>query len=121
MLDKSDKKYYSYHITQRFLKVVDSIVGNRSNGKITYKELCKSIGMTSSNLNRLRDSTTGDNCVTVEAIGRLCEFYKVSPATLILDISSDISGTYEALEKRVSVTESRIDKIETLVKNKIKK
>jgi DNA-binding Xre family transcriptional regulator len=119
MLDKTDKKYHSYHITQRFLFAVDRIVGNRSNGKITYKEISSVIGMTSSNLIRLREST-GENCVTVEAIGRLCDTYKISASWLILDVGNmyadiEIMAAYNTLEKRVSITEYSIKQIEVSI------
>jgi DNA-binding Xre family transcriptional regulator len=116
MLDITDKKYHSYHITRRFVFAVDRIVGNRTAGKTTAKEVCEVVGMSSSNLKRLREST-GENCVTVEAIGRLCEHYKISASWLILEVGNmyadlEIIAAYQTLEKRVSITEDRINQIE---------
>lgn len=77
-----DKKYHSIQITRRFLGVMDYILSNRDNGKVTAKQFSEVAGMTSSNINRLR-SCTGENIVTVEAIGRVCEYYHVSAYWLI--------------------------------------
>ncbi len=122
MLDITDKKYHSYHITRRFLFAVDRIVGNRTNGKTSYKEVCEIIGMSSSNLQRLREST-GENCVTVEAIGRLCSHYKISSSYLILEIGNlyadlEIFSAYESLEKRMSKVEDAVKQIELSIKPK---
>jgi DNA-binding Xre family transcriptional regulator len=123
MVDITDKKYHSYHITRRFLFAVDRIVGNRTNGKTSYKEVCEVIGMASSNLKRLRDATT-DHFVTIEAIGRLCTHYKISPSYIILEIGNlyadlEIFAAYESLEKRMIIVEEVIKQIELSIKPKV--
>jgi transcriptional regulator with XRE-family HTH domain len=91
----------------------------------SYKEVCEAIGMTSSNLNRLREST-GENCPTVESIGRLCDVYKISASWLILEVGNlyadiEIMAAYQSLEKRVSATEDDVKRIEVSLGLKAKK
>jgi hypothetical protein len=122
-MDITDKKYYSYHITQRFLLAMDRIIGNRRNGKVTAAAFGEIVGMKASNISRLRDST-GENCVTVEAIGRIYEHYKISPYWLITGqgdmwSNDELYAAYQALEIRVSDTEEAIKQYD-LILNKLK-
>jgi hypothetical protein len=123
-MDITDKKYYSYHITQRFIMAMDRIIGNRRNGKVTAQSFGDVVGIKSSNLKRLRDST-GENSVTVEAIGRLYEHYKISPYWLITGqgdmwSNDELYAAYEALELRMSDAEEAIKQFESVYK-KVKK
>lgn len=119
MLDITDKKYFSYHITQRFLLAMDRVLANRSNGKVTAQAFGDVVGIKSSNLNRLRE-TTGENSVTVEACARLCDHYKISANWLITGEGemmsiADIKATCEALDKRVTELEDIVDGIQLMV------
>lgn len=78
----SNKKYHSYQITRRFLAAMDKILCNRQNGKVTASSFGETVGMTASNISRLRVSQ-GENAVTLEAIGRMCEEYNISPYWLL--------------------------------------
>ena len=113
MLKPTDKKYYSYHITQRFLAEIDRIVGNRQSGKVTYQEVCETVGMKSSNLKRLRESKDGENAVTIEAVGRLCHTYNVSPEWLILGLKT---GTTEGFEDRLRKIEKDVQSLKGKLK-----
>ncbi len=128
MLDITDKKYFSYNITQRFLFAMDRILGNRSMGKVTAQAFGDAVGMKASNIFRLREST-GENTVTVEAIGRLCNHYKISPYWLItgdgdMYSNSELMTAYKTLEGRMSNIEDAVKQIEVIVgitKSKAKK
>lgn len=116
----TDKKYYSYQVTQRFLVAMDRILGNRQNGKVTAYSFGETVGMTSSNLNRLR-SSNGENAVTVEAIGRMCEVYKISPYWLLtgkgeMFTNAELYAAYESLEARVHDIEDALAGIESTLK-----
>jgi len=116
MLDLTDKKYFSWKITERFLFIMDRILGNRANGKVTAKMFGDVVGIASSNLNRIRQNPT-ENFVTIEAVGRLCDNYKISPAWLILNIGNPYAdehlyNAYQALEVRLTKVEDVIKMIE---------
>lgn len=108
-MNKRDKKYYSVQITKRFITAMDKIIGTRDKkGKITTKSFGEVVGISSSNLNRLR-SSTGENVVTVEAVGRLCNHYKVSPHWLIAGQGDPLSnGVMESIETRVKKLEETV-------------
>ena len=120
-MDITDKKYHSYHITHRFLFAMDRIIGSRGAGKVTALSFGRVVGISSSNLNRLRNST-GENCVTVEAIGRICSHYKISPYWLItgqgdMYNNDQLYAAYEAIEKRVTQIELAMVLLERSKKN----
>lgn len=120
MPDTTEKKYYSYHITQRFLMAMDRILGNRQNGKLTANAFGETVGMSASNINRLRNSA-GENTVTLEAIARLCEVYKISPYWLLtgkgeMYTNAELFAAYESLEERVGDIEDAMVGIETTLK-----
>lgn len=102
-----DKKQFSKKITGRFLEAVDTIISNRKNGRITLNIIGDIIGMSASNIARLR--TSENNIVTVEAIGRLCKHYNISPAWIIL-------GKGEMMQGIPSTTDQRLSNIEKEVK-----
>lgn len=122
----TDKKYFSYQITQRFIKAMDKIIGTGNHGeKVTARSFGEVVGISSSNLNRLR-SSTGENVVTVEAIGRLCDNYKISPFWLILNVGEmENDGSIKLIERRIKRLEAAIKKIQdnmnTSQKGKINK
>lgn len=120
MIDATDKKYYSYHITQRFLMAMDRILGNRQNGKVTANAFGESISMSSSNINRLRTSA-GENTVTLEAVARMCEIYKISPYWLLtgkgeMYTNAELFAAYESLAARVGDIEQSLIEIQTTLK-----
>ena len=73
---------FSGDVTQRFLMAVDTIMGNRSTGKVTQKQIGDITGINSTNISRLR--TDPERSVSLEACCRLCYFYKVSTFWLLL-------------------------------------
>lgn len=118
-MDTTDKKYYSYQITQRFLAAMDRILGNRINGKVTAAAFGDIVGMSASNINRLR-SSSGENTVTLEAVAKICEVYKISPYWLLtgkgeMYTNAELFSAYENLEARVlDIEEAMIGVNETL-------
>lgn len=82
MPDITDKKYFSFQITERFFFAMDRILGSRSAGKVTAQAFGNIVGITSNNLNRIRNNP-GEHFVTIEAIGRLCNHYRISAYWLL--------------------------------------
>ena len=76
----TDKKYWSNQISIRFVEAVDSILASHPD-KLTAGELGELICISSSNINRIR--TTDGNYATLEAIGVLCDRFKISAHWLI--------------------------------------
>ncbi|MDB5200569.1 MAG: hypothetical protein JWO92_2532 [Chitinophagaceae bacterium] len=83
MPDIRDKKYFSLQITKRFLIAMDKTIGGSGDNKITAKSFGDVVGIASSNLSRIR-TNPGENFVTIEACGRLCHKYNISPNWLLL-------------------------------------
>jgi hypothetical protein len=108
-MNKTAKKYYSIQITKRFVQAMDKIIGTRDKtGKVTAKSFGEIVAMSSSNLNRLR-SSSGENLVTVEAIGRLVGHFKVSPHWLISGAGDMISdGAHATIEARLRSLEEAV-------------
>lgn len=114
---------HSREITERWLFAIDRIMGNRSNGKVTQQRLGDELGISSSNINRLRNDQ--ERNVTLEACARICSIYKISPYWLLLGegelySNSELFSAYEALEKRLSEAEKSLVSIER-EQEKIKK
>jgi len=83
MYKLTDKKYFSKRITQRFLEAMDLIVGSTTpEGKITAYAFGEQIGVSSSNLSRMRNDTDYRD-ITLEAVARLCYHYGYSAEWLI--------------------------------------
>jgi hypothetical protein len=125
MLDITDKKFFSSEITQRFLFAMDRILGNRANGKVTAQAFGEIVGIKSSNILRLRDNI-GENFVTVEAIGRICHHYKISPLWLItgggnMYADEHLYNAYQALEIRMNELEDSVRQIEVSLNLKPKR
>lgn len=127
MPDITDKKYFSYTITQRFLFAMDRIIGSRSAGKVTAKAFGDIVGISSSNINRLRTST-GEHTVTVEAIGRICHYYRISAFWLLtgegdMYSNDELAAAYRTLENRLQQVEDAIigiqQSVATIKKSKI--
>lgn len=95
---------HSRQVTKRFLIAFDRITADRSEGKITQKSLGEKLGISSSNINRLRSSQ--DHNVTLEACCRICEQYGISPAWLLL--GKEETGN---LEGRLTATEEELREI----------
>lgn len=70
-------KPLSKKVTARFLMEMDRVVGRQ----LTAKAFAKTVGMTASNINRLRKP--GNTCVTVEAICLLVKKYKTDSNWLL--------------------------------------
>lgn len=119
MADITDKKYFSYQITQRFLFAMDRILGSRGSGKVTAKAFGEIVGIDSSNLIRLRKNA-GEQFVTVEAIGRLCHHYKISSFWLLtgqgdLYSNDELAAAYRTLDDRLREVESSLHSIELML------
>jgi len=120
MVDLSDKKYFSAEITERFFLAMDRIVGSRSSGKVTAKSFGDIVGISSSNLNRIRTSN-GEYFVTVEALGRLCHHFSVSGEWLItgtgdMEASQDFESRLSEAEKTIEEIKPILPKIKDLIK-----
>ena len=112
----TDKKYYSSHITKRFLFAMDHITGSKTTGKVTAKLFGDIVGISSSNLNRIRNNPA-EHAVTIEAIGRLCHHYKISPYWLItgqgdMYNNDELKTAYKTLESRFADLEKAFVDIE---------
>ena len=116
----SNNKYYSYQITRRFLEAMDTILGNRQNGKVTLTSFGKIVGMTASNLNRLR-SGSGKYLVTVEAIGRICDIYGISSYWLItgrgeMNQNDHIISAKNSISAKLKEMSDAVESIEKAIK-----
>lgn len=112
---------FGYQITQRWLFAVDRILGNRSSGKITQQKLGDIVGINSSNINRLRQDP--DRRVSIDACARLCDYYKISAAWLLLEVgemfgNTELLSAYNILEKRVTGLELSVTSIELQMNGK---
>ncbi len=77
------------------------------------------VGMRSSNITRLREPAS-ENYVSVEAIGRICEIYKISAHWLITGqgtmwSNDELFTAFNTLEKRMTDIEEAVNKIEISV------
>jgi len=94
------KTNFSIEITKRFLEAIDYVIANN---EITAYEISATVGMSAGNLSRLRTSD-GKHNVTIEAIGLLCEHYKISPYWLVtgkskMDHDDEMFSTKTSLKK----------------------
>ena len=78
MSSKTDKKYFSKLITQRFLSAMSTLVKTHEITVIAFGEI---VGFSSSNITRLKEDN-GVNTVTLEAVARMCDHFNVSPTWL---------------------------------------
>lgn len=117
--DITDKKYYSKEITERFLFAMDRILGSRGSGKVTAKNFGDIVGISSSNLNRIRNNPS-EYFVTIEAIGRICNHYRISAFWLLtgegdLFSNDELASAYRILTSRVEQVENRVSEIEIIM------
>src|SRR5689334_3189628 len=87
-------------ITARALKAIDMISADRSNGKITVSAIAERIGMTPSNITRLRNSDS--NSITLDGCFRLCEAFDISAAWLLMNEGEMTKKESQGLEQRVA-------------------
>ncbi|MDF2381362.1 hypothetical protein JMG10_07795 [Nostoc ellipsosporum NOK] len=109
-MNTENKKKHSIAITKRFLKAIDMIIAERENGRETTLSVADAVGMQQSNIARLRRAS-GEFSVTVEALGRICEAYKVNPTWLITGKGTvfskdELLSAFELLEQRIAGLES---------------
>lgn len=103
-----NRRHRSLDITRRFLSAMDSILSDRSNGKITAAGFGKVVNINSSNISRLRN-LDGKNFVSLEACSIICEKYGVSAKWLLIgtgnmfykEDTNTIESRLEALEKAI--------------------
>lgn len=120
----ADTKRYTIEVNQRFLEAMEAILAQKVNGIETALAFGKEIGITSSNLNRLRHSA-GGNTVSLEAIGRLIRTFKVSALWLMTgkgdmfnnDITvlhqSDLDRKLKALKSMISDLNKTVDAMQS--------
>lgn len=96
---------YSRAVTKRFLIAFDRIRADRTTGKITQAALGEILGISSTNINRLR--TSEQHNVTLEACCKICDLYKVSPAWLLMGIEENDND----FEKRITLLERKVYQI----------
>lgn len=101
-----DKKYHSNLITDRFLEAMDIIVSKKDNTAVSFGE---AVGMTSSNINRIRINR-GEYWITLEAAGRLIDAYGVSSVWLMTGKGEMFANDVEKTAKRT--IDIHIEKIE---------
>lgn len=77
----SENKQYSIEISKRFFEAMDKILSSNEYGNLTAQLFGDSVGINSSNLNRIRNNP-GEHFVTLEACALLCKVYGVSYAWL---------------------------------------
>jgi DNA-binding Xre family transcriptional regulator len=121
---KRDKKYFSKQITARFILAMDHIISDRQNGKVTATAFGAIVGISGSNLTRLRDSN-GENTVTTEAIGRLCDHYKISAYWLItgkgsMDENDELTSSLKKIKTVFPDIEQAVKTISIALKSEIK-
>lgn len=120
-MDLTDSKLFKREISQRFLFAMDRIVGGyKDKLKITAQRFGQLVGMTGSNLKRVRENPD-DNFVTLEAAGRLCHHFKVSPAWLILNMGEMYANTelyfaFESLAGRLNELEDTVKGIQLMIR-----
>ena len=110
-------KQYSIEITSRFILAMDKVMNQE---KVTASDFGKTVGITGSNLSRLRTSN-GTYNVTIEAIGRLCDHYDISPYWLItgkgdMNSNDDLNSTHKIISKKFQEVESAVKTIDSLIK-----
>jgi hypothetical protein len=118
---------FGYEITERFLRAINTIIGNRDIGKQTQALIGEVVGISSSNINRMRSDPS--RRVSVDACGRLCDHYKVSTHWLLLGegqmySNDELLAAYKNIEKRMNDLEKSflsLEKEMNLVKRKIKR
>lgn len=115
----TDKKHFSSQITERFLFAMDRILGSRSAGKVTAKAFGEVVGIESSNLIRIRNNPT-ENFVTIEAIGRLCNHFRISAYWLLtgqgdLYSNDELATAFRNLDTRVNDVEKSLMQIELMI------
>jgi DNA-binding Xre family transcriptional regulator len=114
MNNKPSKQSLIVEITKRALSAIDSITADRTAGKITYQAIGDTIGISSSNINRMRNLS--GNFITVEACAKLCDNYKISPEWLLLNVgpmkSDTLDNTDEGIADRVKNLESKYVQLE---------
>lgn len=112
MASLKDTKYFSKEISFRFIQAMDKILSDRSKGKITAKIFGDKVGIASSSINRIRTNPES-HFVTIEALGRLCYHFDVSPVWLItgkeeLESLQNLMGSLKQLEVRINAIEKKI-------------
>lgn len=114
-----NKKQFAYAITQRFIMAMDDII-SKSKGKVTAASFSHKVKMSASNISRLRNSN-GEHSVTLEALGRICEVYKISPYWLITGKgekygNAELFAAYGSLDARVQDIETALTQAEAALK-----
>lgn len=74
-------KRHTREVTERFLEAADEIIGTKSSGRSTQTEFCVIVGISPSNLVRMKKEDS--NNVTIEALCSLIEHYNYSPTWLL--------------------------------------
>lgn len=110
---------FARQTTDRFLMAVDTIMGNRSKGKVTQKQIGDLTGVNSTNISRLRSDPT--RAVSLDAVCRLSYFYKVSTFWLLLGegqmwSNDELLTAYRTIENRMNQLEKTFFEMEQAFK-----
>lgn len=104
---------YSRLVTERFLKEMDRIIGRKDGVKVTQNMFADIVGITSSNLTRLRRSQ--DNYVTLDALCKMIEHYGTSPVWLMTgevpdkNVGDMAGKAYRELDQRLKKVEKQLN------------
>ena len=113
------ERQYSTEITKRFLIAMDCIVGGKGEDKITAKTFGEIVTMSSSNISRAR-TNPNSYYVTVEAMGRLCDYFNISESWLISGkgkMENDVlKASYKHIENNIVLIEEAASAIIAAVK-----
>jgi transcriptional regulator with XRE-family HTH domain len=119
MMNTADIEYLdrdlAREVAERFLMAVDTIMGNRKAGKVSQKDIGDVTGMNNTNISRLRNDPSRG--VSINAVCRLCAFYKVSTFWILLGegqmwSNDELLTAYRTLENRMSGLEKMFTEME---------
>jgi len=95
-------------ITTRFLRAVDYVIMNKSQGCKNYTNVANAIGMPQQNFTSYRNGT---QYVTIEQLAKFCTVFSVNPEYILLSNGQLHEATrMDQLEQRISDLEKRAKK-----------
>lgn len=117
VIKKETKRLHTNRITLRFLEAVDFLTA----GKLSVAELSAKIGISPSNLSRLRKYNT-QYAPTLEACTRLCKHYDISAVWLLMGIGEmqeddQLMATYKTMHKNMAAIEKMAAEVQMKVKS----
>jgi len=95
-------------ITTRFLRAVDYVIMNKSQGCKNYTNVANAIGMPQQNFTSYRNGT---QYVTIEQLAKFCTVFNINPEYILLSKGQLHEATrMDQLEQRLSDLEKRAKK-----------